>query len=111
MKVKVHTDAGVCGFHTFASVSCDDGQSVTFAVTTGCEKIKRLAAALDRQGPLEAYEQMAPGGQGTLTTAACQGPPGPCLGCVVPNALFKGMQVAAGLALPKDVKIAISPEG
>ena len=31
-----------------------------------------------------------------------------CSGCAVPVGIFKGMQVAAGLALPKDIRIAIA---
>jgi hypothetical protein len=30
-----------------------------------------------------------------------------CAACVVPSAIFKTMQVAAGLALPKNVSIGI----
>ena len=35
---------------------------------------------------------------------------GCCAGCAVPVGLFKAMQVAAGLALPKDIEIALSLE-
>lgn len=35
---------------------------------------------------------------------------GCCAGCAVPAELFKGMQVAAGLALPKDINIRITKE-
>jgi len=35
---------------------------------------------------------------------------GCCAGCAVPVGIFKGMQVAAGLALPKDITIKMSCE-
>jgi hypothetical protein len=31
-----------------------------------------------------------------------------CAGCAVPAGLFKAMQVAAGLALPKDITIRLA---
>jgi len=33
---------------------------------------------------------------------------GCCAGCAVPVAIFKAMQVAAGLALPKSIRIEIA---
>jgi hypothetical protein len=35
---------------------------------------------------------------------------GCCAGCAVPAGLFKAMQVAAGLALPKDINIRLTKE-
>jgi len=35
---------------------------------------------------------------------------GCCAGCAVPVGVFKAMQVAAGLALPKDIRLKIARE-
>jgi hypothetical protein len=35
---------------------------------------------------------------------------GCCAGCAVPVGLFKAMQVAAGLALPKDITIKLTKD-
>ena len=47
---------------------------------------------------------------GLLTTAVRENLTGCCAGCAVPVGLFKAMQVAAGLALPKDINIKLGKE-
>ena len=105
MTTQVHIDAGICGFHTAAGVSSEDAQNVTFSVTSECEKIRRLAAQLAEAGPLDAYSEISPDGPGRLLGTARATLKGCCAGCAVPVGLYKGMQVAAGLALPKDISI------
>lgn len=34
---------------------------------------------------------------------------GCCAGCAAPSAVFKAMQVAAGVALPKDITLKFDP--
>ena len=110
MKSTVEIDAGICGFRTTAAVTSPDGQNVSFDVQSDCEKIRKLGQALQAKGPVDAYQEIATGAEGVLltTTRACLC--GCCSGCIVPTGLFKGMQVAAGLALPKDLKVRLSKE-
>jgi hypothetical protein len=110
MKAKVEIEAGICGFRTTAEAASDDSQSVTFAIGTDCEKIKGLAEALKGREPLDAYQEISPAAESVLLGTVRSTLKGCCAGCAVPAGLFKAMQVAAGLALPKDISIRLAKE-
>ena len=110
MKAKSDIDAGICGFHTTVRASSEDDQFVTFDVKTDCEKISQLAERLKTLNPLDAFEEINPASSSRLLETVRATLPGCCAGCAVPVGLFKAMQVAAGLALPKEVRIAITQE-
>jgi hypothetical protein len=110
MKSKVRIEAGICGFQTDAAIQSDDDQMVAFDVQSGCEKIRSLGELLRGNGPIDAYQEIGPKGESVILGAARSVLKGCCAGCVVPVGLFKGMQVAAGLALPKDIRVDLSKE-
>jgi hypothetical protein len=83
---------------------------VVFDVTSDCEKISRLAAALKEREPIDAYQEIHPAGAGVLMQTVRSILTGCCAGCAVPAGIFKAMQVAAGLALPKDIIIRLTKE-
>ena len=104
----IHTtiNAGVCGFHTTVDARSDDMQLVSLQIASECEKIRGLAEALTT--PIDAYQEIGDGSDGVVLSAARAHLKGCCAGCAVPVGLFKTMQVAAGLALQKDITIQIS---
>lgn len=108
MQAKVEIDAGICGFRTVACVTSDDCQNVTFAIDSGCEKIRALAARLQAHGPIDAYQEISPATESVVLTAVRETLKGCCAGCAVPAGLFKALQIAAGLALPQDITIRLS---
>jgi len=110
MKAKIDIDAGICGFMTTACVTSQDNQNVTFDIDTNCEKINQLRQALGEKGPVDAYREISPNGPAVIMTTVQEILTGCCAGCAVPSGLFKAMQVAAGLALPKDINIRIARE-
>jgi hypothetical protein len=110
MSVKVEVDAGVCGFHTCVRAASEDGQNVSFDIASGCEKIRGLAGALRAKGPVDAYQEISAEGQSVVMATVRENLKGCCAGCAVPVGIFKGMQVAAGLALPKDISLQIVAE-
>ncbi|AQQ70013.1 hypothetical protein SMSP2_00350 [Limihaloglobus sulfuriphilus] len=110
MKSKVEIDAGVCGFCTTVCAQSDNGQNVTFEIESGCQKIEEFSRVLQEKSPIDAYAEMSPGQDGVILSAADTAVSGCCKGCIVPLGLFKAMQVAAGLALPKDVTLKIVKE-
>jgi hypothetical protein len=110
MKAKVDIEAGVCGFHTTACVTSEDGQNVAFDVDTDCDKIRQLGAALKDKGLIDAYQEISPVGKSVVMQTVQFTLNGCRVGRAVPAGLFKAMQVAAGLALPKDISIRISKE-
>ena len=110
MQARADIDAGVCGFRTTCSASSDDDQHVRLRIKSGCEKIRAFAEALRGQGAVDAFEEISPAGKGIVLSTARAKLTGCCSGCVVPVGIFKAMQVAAGLALPKDISIGLAKE-
>ena len=103
-------DAGICGFRTRIQADSDDTQNVSVKVASGCEKAERLGAALVAKGPVDGYAELGAGSAGVILTTARETLKGGCAACAVPIGAFKAMQVAAGVALPKDVALAIRVE-
>ena len=104
---KARIDAGICGFITNITASSEDDQNVSFKIVSSCEKIQELAKLIP---VVDAYNELKDGFDGVLYTAIRKELKGCCSGCAVPVGLFKSMQVAAKVALPKDVKINITKE-
>lgn len=110
MKATVHIEAGVCGFQTKAQAVSDDGQHVIFDIETTCDKIALVGERIQHNGPLDAFLEISSFDQSVILQVAKTTLTGCCAGCVVPVGLFKALQVAAGLALPKDVHVALTKE-
>jgi len=110
MKAKVNIDAGICGFCTTAHVTSEDGQNVVFNLDSGCEKILELGKVLQEKGPVDAYQEISPSGPAVIMTSVKGILTGCCAGCAVPVGLFKAMQVAASLALPKDITVKLAKD-
>jgi len=104
---RARVNAGICGFVTDITAASDDDQTVKFTITSDCANIRGLAAALPAE--IDAYEELGAGFDGEVWGAARRSLRGCCSGCVVPPAIFKAMQVAANVALPRDCSIGLSP--
>ncbi len=98
--------AGVCGLVTEITARSDDEQAVRFTIASDCANITELSAKLPAE--VDAYAELGSGYAGELWQAAQATLRGCCSGCVVPAALFKAMQVAAGVALPADSHIELA---
>ena len=102
---KARVEAGICGFVTEIETSSEDMQHVSFKVETDCEKIKNLSKKLNK---VDAYNEIKDGFDGELYKIIREELKGCCAGCAVPVGLFKSMQVAAMVALPKNISITIT---
>ena len=109
MKCVARVQAGVCGFTTAVTAESPDEQMVSFALETDCQKIAGLAEAL-RGKEVDAYDEIHAGFDGVVMTAVRSSLSGCCAGCAVPVAVFKSLQVAARVALPRDVEIKLATE-
>ncbi len=107
MKCTAKIAAGVCGFTTEVVAASPDEQMVTLSITTDCQKIAGLAEALAGR-EIDGYDEIAAGFEGVVMTAARQNLSGCCAGCAVLSGVFKAVQVAARVALPRDISISIS---
>jgi hypothetical protein len=107
MKAGVEIEAGICGFRTTVEALSEDDQHVRLKISSDCEKITALAANIDSHGELDAYQEINPAGRSLVLESARACLSGCCAGCIVPAGVFKGMQVACGLALPQEARVRI----
>jgi hypothetical protein len=101
--VRATVDAGICGFVTEVIATSADKQMVELALTSPCERIQDLAKRLPT---VDSFREIGVGFEGEVHKAVRESLKGCCSGCVVPAGVFKAMQIAAGLALPKAASIA-----
>jgi hypothetical protein len=97
---------GVCGLETHIISSADDMFRVTIQITSQCAHIQQMAEQL---GELSAMEELRRPIHET-TPYQLAGRCGAHVACPVPSAILKALEVAAGLALPRDVHILISQD-
>ena len=110
MNAFVVIDGGICGFQTRVHASSEDSQNVNFKIASACEKVREAGTALVAKGTVDAYAELGAGSDGVILATARETLRGCCAGCVVPSGIFKAMQVAAGVALPKDITLTITAE-
>lgn len=108
MRSRVDIEAGICLHKTTAYASTTDMRKVTFEVETTCANIERLAKIVTREEGYDAYHEIDTRRESELLTAGRTARA--CTDCVVPACLIKALRVATGLALPKEVSIALAQD-
>jgi hypothetical protein len=101
--------AGICGMNTEIRAKTDNrskSKLITIEIESDCKDIEKLAEELKTVSP---FEEIGFSGKGpkTLQIAAkhCKH-----AACPVPSGIIKAIEVASGLALPKDPVIQVSKE-
>jgi hypothetical protein len=100
----VEVEAGVCGYTTSVSARKTQGYNVSVAITSECPHVSAIGSEV---AEVDALRQIGlRGGLPTVLETAYRH----CVhaACPVPSALVKAIEVAAGLALPRDVSMRIS---
>ena len=101
--VEVKVNPGICGLCSTIKCDSDDMQEVKVDFATDCPSLKPLEQELDTVDGYEiCFAKLGDGPIYALGHQYCKHP-----GCPVPAALIKGIEVACGLALPKDAEITI----
>lgn len=102
--VEVKVNAGVCGFNTTIKVSSEDMQNAAVEIITECSNIKTMGKELEEvDGYEECFSKLGESKVYDLAKKYCKH-----AACPVPAAIIKGIEVACGLALPKDADIKIN---
>ena len=96
----VKVDCGICGQRAIIEVSKDTGTLMHVTVETDCEMLKKAGEQMDGADWREALRPGHPHSVhavmfGTIRHAGCPGP----------TAVAKAIEIAVGVALPKDVTI------
>ena len=111
MKTKTVIDPGICNFHAVVTAESGDAQNVTFSFTSECQTIKEFSDQVGEISPVDAINTLGPDENPVLAIARkLLQTKGCCDACVVPAATVKVMQVATGLALPKNVSLTVEKE-
>ena len=93
-------ESGICGFCTTVRTTAE-GRTVRVEFETECSYVEQLAEALTEVDP---YKEISYRGEGPVTLRlAAEHLVHPA--CPVPSGIIKAIEVAAGLALPKDASI------
>jgi hypothetical protein len=101
---EVKVNAGVCGFVTTIKVESEDMQTAAIEIHTSCPNLKPLEQELKEVDGFEVcFSKIGDSVVYELANKYCKHP-----GCPVPAAIIKGIEVACGLALPKDAEIKIT---
>jgi hypothetical protein len=82
---------------------------VHLEIETDCETIASLAGALKGKD-IDGYAEIGAGFDGVVMAASRAALSGCCAGCVVPAGIFKAVQVAARVTLPRDVSVTLTKE-
>jgi hypothetical protein len=107
MRGIVNVMSGICGMITEIRATTDDPlKKVHLEINTRCENIQKLAEELKVVNHMEEISFRGEGPK-TLRMAAkhCKH-----TACPVPAGIIKAIEVASGLALPKDASIQVSQE-
>ena len=107
MRGIVNVMSGICGMITEIRATSDDlARKVQLEINTRCENIQKLAQELKVVDPMEEISFRGEGPK-TLCMAAkhCKH-----TACPVPSGILKAVEVASGLALPKDASIQVLQE-
>jgi hypothetical protein len=105
--VKVDVDPGICGMTTTIVIDQSAPLTARVRLNSRCEHIDNMSRELDQ---VDAYQECFKTGDNSkilqISARHCQH-----FGCPVPIAIIKGIEVALGISMPKDVSIKISGEG
>ena len=100
--VIVDVDPGICGFPARISAASEDGQTCSLSVESKCEAVSALAAELASVDGYEvAFKNFS---ENPVYLAASRHYKHAA--CPLPSAIVKAVEIACGLALPKDVHFA-----
>jgi hypothetical protein len=100
---RTEIEAGVCGRGAVVDARMD-GDECVLAIESECPGIQRMAAELTHVDPMR---EITYRGEGPLilqmAAKHCKHP-----ACPVPAGIIKAVEVAAGLALPRDAAIRVT---
>jgi hypothetical protein len=101
--VEIKVDPGICGMQTIINADSDDERTATIDIKSECEFIRSIAGELKEVDAFEeCFTKICNTKTYTLANEYCKHP-----ACPVPSAILKSIEVACGLALPKDVEMKI----
>ncbi len=99
---KATIEAGVCGLTTVVNVENKDGMNYTLKVDSQCGAYQDLDERLPEVSMMAGFDPIGSGAVYEACRAKCKHG-----ACPVPMGIIKAVEVAADMALPKDVKVTL----
>jgi hypothetical protein len=107
MTGKADVDAGICGFGAYIVADAEDMMgSAKVSIKTECPNLRKLGESLD----VDIMDLMKNGCGSEAHKQITDAVPALHCPCPVTLALLQAVKVAAGLALPKDIKIVLTKD-
>ena len=109
---RTQISSGVCGFVTTVVAKSEDQQNVTLSIESDCPSVMGISKQLNAR-TFDAFQEIGPCKQQASmydTKIMSQCSKLPHVACPVPSGICKAIEVAAGLALPRDAHIKVSAE-
>lgn len=106
MKSRVIVEAGICGLNTEIIAEAIDFTTVKMEIRSDCPNINEMNADL---AELNIFDELKILGEKSKIMKSFK-KHGLHADCPVPVGMIKAIEVAAGLALPADVRIKITKE-
>ena len=101
--IEVNVDPGICGLKSTITVKANDMMSASVSIESDCPDIRKIGENLKEIDSMkDIYAKLGDSTVYQLGKEFCSHGT-----CPVPGAILKGVEVACGLALPKDVHIEI----
>ena len=99
--IEVNVDPGICGLKSTITVKANDMMSASVSIESDCPDIRKIGENLKEIDSMkDIYAKLGDSTVYQLGKEFCSHGT-----CPVPGAILKGVEVACGLALPKDVHI------
>ena len=100
---KININPGICGFESTIFVDADENADVNIKIDSQCPHIKNMEKELKEiNGYKECFTKFDSSQVYKSAVKHCKH-----IACPVPSGILKGIEVACGLALPKEVVIKI----
>lgn len=101
----VEISSGICGFKTRVHVKKTDQRTVEVSIETDCPNIKKVTGGVRVVKPFK--ELFCKLHETETYISLINGVSHPA--CLVPSGVLKGIEVEAGMALPKESYIRVTP--
>ncbi len=102
---KVKVNSGACGFESIIVLSKSEDSRFNIEISSGCEMVEKLAEELKELEMMDAFKAIFNNPVFRASNSCLRH-----VSCPVPVAVLKALEVEAGLAVARNVKIEIHNE-
>ncbi len=107
MRAEAHVEAGICGYSAVVSAEAQDPLgTAALTLDTDCPHLSRLGKSFD----VEIIDMVQGGCESEIFRELSAAVPAMHCPCPVVTGIFQVVRIAAGLSLPKEIRIALTKD-